>query len=144
MAKENSNFDMFSDIKVKVIGRQKLEEILTKEIGKPVQPWDSVAIVTNTKGKIGVFNCECIGTVELEKSEDEYPFDFDCYPVLEKGNIAMMPSARCGMSADEVKKMAADHGVDSDLKKFMGERYAYNGRIESNMYGVKNWYLNGK
>ena len=145
MKKDNESFDkLFKGIKVAVIDMDKLSEVLTKEIGKPVNPWGPVCIVTNSKGKVGVFNCECIGTIELEKPENEYPFDFDCYPVLEKGHIAMFPSARCGMSAEEVKKMAADHGKETNLKDFMGDRYSYNGRIESNMWEFKRWYTTGK
>jgi len=67
----------------------------------------------------------------------ERGFRFDIYEVFPPPSFALMPSMSGHLSLEQIK--AACTGKTVTMKEFMGSRYRYNSRLESNEKSLLKW-----
>ena len=141
-------------LKVTQLDRKKLEADFTKtafaKFPEQSKNYDRFEIhmplaIAQANGKTVLMNHEAIGW-SREKGDDK-PLTISLYGKKDPdasgkgGSFSIVPNFEVRMPAGEL--LSKFGGKVTSMKEFMGERYGYNSRIQSNEYGMLR-HINGK
>ena len=119
----------FGNVQVKVVNKEAMLQAINTCIGvkpnKVATLHDKYALISN-KGKTVVIDEECFG--QTDNLEVNVYYNDPTKP----NQIAIMPELTVTFNFDEL-----EFSDTVTLKEFMGSRYDYNSRIESNIITIK-------